>query len=48
MTKLLDARAERAIEALLVRGIAAFHSGRCAAEFVNTASLFYSWGEGGK
>ena len=48
MTKLLDARAERAIEALLVSGIAAFHSGRCAAEFVNTAFFFYSWREGGK
>ena len=30
MGKLLDARAERAIEALLVRGIAAFHSRHCA------------------
>ena len=48
MTKLLDARAERAIEALLVRGLAAFHGGRCAAEFVNTAFFFDSWREGGK
>jgi len=48
MSKLLDARAERAIEALLVRGIAAFHSGHCAAEFVNTSFFFYSWREGGK
>ena len=48
LKKLLDARAERAIEALLVRGIAVFHSGRCAAEFVNGAFFFYSWCEGGK
>ena len=48
MSKLLDACAERAIEALLVRGIAAFHSGHCAAEFVNTSFFFDSWREGGK
>ena len=48
MSKLLDARADRAIEALLVRGIAAFHSRHCAAEFVNTSFFFYSRREGGK
>ncbi len=46
--KLLDARAARAIEALLVRGIAAFRCGACAAEFVNPSFFFYSSREGGK
>lgn len=48
MSKLLDARAERAIEALLLRGIAAFNSGHCAAEFVDTSFFLYCWREGGK
>ena len=48
MPNLLDARAERAIEALLVRGIGVFQSSRCAAEFVITSFFFDKWREGGE